>query len=345
MTSSLAQHLLIFRAELNDEFVDKRTAAIDEIAGRVATITAANELLDLATLIVLVFEGRTPDSKFLTEAAQSITTASSSFGLKDENRLEVYAHLILGVLKALQSAKADGKRNNMMAALACALAQGLSFAGDPPDSKWVQLRDELWKVADAFASRNAELARNRQPTPSSARAEGGETGVAALRTQVRVLRENTDLDREEINLLWCAMVDRSQFIKGRRSAATPVISAMVNAMDLASLLVRPCAPAHRELACFHLPSGEHHPALEDFEVARTELGASLATMLGTTAALVRQHPRVFPLAWVILHEGATDAASITAAGLKNDRRFSLQEWTERALSELSLAGSLVARKG
>ena len=110
--------------------------------------------------------------------------------------------------------------------------------------------------------------------------------------------------------------------------------------------VRPCAPAHRELACFHLPSGEHYLALEDFEVARTELGAALTMLLGTTnAALVRQHPRVFPLAWVVLHERATDATSITAAGLKNDRRFSLQDWTERALAELSLAGSLVARKG
>lgn len=344
MTSSIAEHLLIFRAELNDDFVDKRTAAIEEIARRVEKITAANELLDLATLIVSAFDGRSPDSKFLTEAAQSITTTSSSFVLKDDNRLEVYAHLILGVLKTLQMAKPDGRRTHSTAALACALSQGLSFAGDPADSKWAHLRDELWRTADAFATQNAELARNRLPTPPSAKATG-DASVTALTAQIKVLRENTELDREEINLLWSAMVDRSKFVPGRRSTATPVVAAVINAMELASLLVRPCAPAHRELACFHLPSGEHYPALEDFKVARTELGASLANLLATAAPLVRKHPLVFPITWLVLHESGADRDAITAAGLKYDRRFTLQEWTERALSEVSLAGSWLVRKG
>lgn len=343
MTSSIAQHLLIFRAELDDDFVDKRIAAIDEIAGRVGKITAANELLDLTTLIVSAFDGRSPDSKFLTEAAQSITASSSSFMLKDDNRLEVYAHLILGILKTLRTAKPDGKRTHSTAALACALSQGLSFASNPADSKWAHLRDELWKAADDFATQNAELARNRLPTPPSVKADG-ETSDTSLRAQIKVLRENTDLDREEINLLWSAMVDRSKFVSGRRSSAIPVVAAVISAMDLASLLVRPCAPAHRELACFHLPSGEHNPTLEDFKVAGTEIGTALANLLGTAVALVRKNPLVFPIAWLVLHESGADRDSITAAGLKYDRRFSLQEWTERALSELSLASSLVARK-
>lgn len=160
-----------------------------------------------------------------------------------------------------------------------------------------------------------------QPTGSRANAAYRK----ATEPLVKALRENAELDREELELLWWTIEDWSDCLDGRLSDAAPVVRAIVAGLDGAAKLRRIPASGHRNIVLRGIPAGE--PA--SLDAALTALGDHWEKIANATdKVLVAEAPFVFPLLSAICGGNVDERA----AAIERDAR----DWGARALLERSI---------
>lgn len=197
------------------------------------------------------------------------------------------------------------------------------------------LREELLTAACGRAAEVAETSRVRaavpevgllnipDSTPTNARSKTAfRTAVEPL---VKSLRENAELDREEIDFLWWRLSDWSGVLDKPLSSLSDVNRAVYSGLECGSMLRRPPSSGHRNVALQGISNEESFTLAQlvgELEIDNEKLKALLATD-DVIAAI-----EVYPLLNSIL------SGNVEAFGSAIPR--TTREWGGRALLESSV---------
>lgn len=330
----IATHIRIFDADPTDELVQKRQAAIGELAESYKQRSTVDDLLKLADALAagVAQRGTLPaDLSLLAEGA--IRKHSPAFvGPGQELQTKVCA--LLAALTVLGAAEAGGSTLFRTDVLAVGLWSALSFQKPLSESKLERLRSELLQRAAQLSVHAAEKARVRAAIPDTAFAVPDAEGFAGIaknwgngpRKVIDALRLNAALDREELDFLWWALRDWSDLLKCRISDLDAATGALTSGIEAAAVLRRLPASAHKHLVFRQLSKrGSHDLASLIATIGDRREGLAVAH---TGNALLGTCTSVFPLLTAI---GTSQAK---ASGSKEVR--TTDEWAARALLEAGI---------
>ena len=188
------------------------------------------------------------------------------------------------------------------------------------------------EAARALVLASAENARQRKPVAEASVSLNDDETPSQIEKKltpgvvkvVNALRTNAALDREEIDVLWWSLSDWSETCGERFSGLAPEGAALVGGLELAGLLKRLPADAHRHLMLRHVANVAQKRDLASFLEKTGKARASVAAKYKGNA-MMEQNSHVFPLL------NAASGHDHKPTGAKASR--TLDEWGARALLE------------
>jgi len=329
--SVMAKYVRIFWPDPKDEDVNRRNAAVATIQARISALDDPWTAIRLASALADgVADGQARD-EFALEVEQAIVGAGSAAFVREDRDLEIIVVALASALDLVRR-EPDDTGWTPVDALAAGLWSALSFQTPIVQEPIELLRQEVLVAARGRTMLIAERSRKRAPVPEigplalpEAQPMGTRANTAYRRATeplVKALRENAELDREELEFLWWAIEDWSDALNGRLSDADPLVRAVVAGIDGASKLRRLPASGHRNVVLRGVPGGSR--------AALTALLASLGDHRSTLAKSINadrvgHSATVFPLLAAI----ASGDANRAGADIERDAR----EWGARALLE------------
>jgi hypothetical protein len=343
--SHVATYIRIFASDPSDDLVEKRTAAIGEIAGIFRGRRNVADLLQTANDLAVAVQQDGKLSPALTATIEDAIRKKSTAFVAEGHDLEM---LVCGMAGALQAVSGNAAlshgRVSITDVLSFGLWSALSFQKPRPEEKLEQLRGELLKAAHSHCTAVARDSRQRvqvsdpefveaakkkegeQETPFGASAV--KDGLTLFKDAIADLRSNAAVDREEIDLLWWVLSDWSSLL-GRPfsdSKAGIAAAAVASGFEVGRMIRRAPAQAHRHLVLRNVKAGKDL-SLQDL---LTAIGADRQALAPTEAqTYISQCPAVFPLSAALQAGVASDPRA-------EDKR-PLSEWAVRALLESSTA--------
>lgn len=332
--SVMAKYVRIFWPDPKDEDVSRRNKAVVSIQSWMSALDAWSAIKLADALTAAVGDGKARD-EFALQVEQAIVAAGSDAFVRAGHDLEMNVVVLVAALDLIRPQQEDGEFWTATDALAAGLWSAMSFQ-QPVGQEAVELvRQELMTAARERTMRLAEKSRVRAIVPEIGplsipenQPTGSRANTAyrkATEPLVKALRENAELDREELELLWWTIEDWSDCLDGRLSDAAPVVRAIVAGLDGAAKLRRIPATGHRNVVLRGIPAGE--PA--SLDAALKALGDHWEKIANATDKVrVAEAPSVFPLLSGICG-GKVDKR---AAAIERDAR----DWGARALLERSI---------
>jgi hypothetical protein len=332
--TEIAKHIRIFEKNPTDDLVEKRTAAIKELAANFGKISQVTEILRLASDLAAAAtaKGALPDAR-ANEIESLIRTQSSSF-VREGQELQL---LTCSLLAALQYIDASGPSKGQWTrpdVLAIGLWSALSFQKPRSESRIEQLRSELIERSRALVMNSSSKARDRESVPDpSPKVTAGDTpdkvaeqSRKAIKQAVDVLRTNSALDREELDLLWWVLSDWSTLLGQKLSSTPPAIAAVFAGVETAQFMRRLPHEAYKHVVLRNIDA-QHSMSLEKLIEGLGDQCKVLATRFRDDENL-SACPRVFPL--------LTAICSNNASGPEAKVARSIEDWGSRALLESSI---------
>lgn len=335
---NFAQHMRIVGMGVTDNEVDTRKAAAQELAavwqkGRENTAVLTN-----ASQVAEVLNGTGVPAPALGAEVQALVQkqGASSF-LYEERPLEV--GVVAGVAAATVVSGGASSSWTVADVLAASLWCALSYQPPVEDTKREALRREIFDASIARCRRSAELSRERAAvadfadlTVTAAAEDGKITSNFAKATKATIdaMRRNSALDREELDFLWWAMLNRSRLLDSPLPSLAEPVRLVAAGIEAAAHLRRFPCDVHRDIVLRTLK--------DDPELDLAELHAALG---GDRAALGKRfvggHIASFPTVFPLLHSLATGNTDATGHAIR--RRAS--DWGARALLEAGFNQILV----
>lgn len=334
---NLALHLRISGVSVSDDDVNSRRSAATSLATSWKKENNVSKIIAKAADVALALGGDGyPSSELGAEVQGAIQKKSSSY-LFDERPLDVGVCAGMAVVSMLSDSPSNHGWVNLDV-YANALQSALAYQPVLEDVRRENLRREVLTVATDWCNAASEKARERSKVPDPAEVkiaieEGGKPThnvKEAMASTVNSLRRNATLDREELDFLWWAQLNRSRLLKKQLSSIPEPLRIVVTGIEAATLLRRFPCEVHRELVLRTLdldPELDAPELLEAIGEERTILGEAL------TVTQVAAYPTVFPLLYALNNNEASDP------GAAVKRRVS--EWGERALSEAGFAKMII----
>ena len=328
----LAKHMRITGLQVSNDDVDARKAAASSLKTAWGKISDVDAIIAKATDVAHSLGGDGIPSMALGDEVQAAVQKKASAFLHVDRPLDV--GIVSGVASCeLLSSSPDQSGWLIVDVWAAALWSALGFQSALDDEKREALRANVLLDARARSIAGADAARKRSQVPDfkevtlTAGAEAQLTKAIATATgpTIEALRRNAALDREELDFLWWAQLNRSRLLNRPFAIINEPTRLVASGIEAAGLLRRMPSEAHREIV---LRTLDANPELDLAELL-TVLGddrASLAVKFGQ--ALPSGSTTVFPLAHAIV----TGTSDIPGASLK--RRA--EEWGARALLESAL---------
>ncbi|MBW8468757.1 MAG: hypothetical protein K0M67_10885 [Thiobacillus sp.] len=332
--SVMAKYVRIFWPDPKDEDVNRRNVAIETIQAWISAFEDSWAAIQLASALAdSVVDGQARDV-FAVKVEQAIVGAGSAAFVRESHDLEIVVVTLVSVLDLFRR-EPDSLGGTPVDALAAALWSALSFQPPIVQEPIELLRQEVLVAARDRTMQIAERSRKRVSVPeigplvlSESQPTGTKASAAyrkATEPLVKALRENAELDREELEFLWWTLEDWSDALEGRLSDANPLVRAVVAGIDGASKLRRLPASGHRNVVLRGVPAGTR-AALPALLAALGDLRSTLAKSIGLDR--VGQSSAAVPLLATI----ASGDASRVGADIERDAR----EWGARALLEGSI---------
>lgn len=329
--SAMAKYVRIFWPDPKDEDVNRRNAAVAAIQTWISEFDDPWTAVQLASALAdSIADGKARDN-FAIQVEQAIVGAGSAAFVREDHDLEIIIVALVSALHLVLQEPGDSGWTPADA-LAAGLWSALSFQSAIAEEPVELLRQEVLVAARNRTMLIAERSRVRASVPEIGLftlPEGQPTGSRAntayrraTEPLVKALRENAELDREELEFLWWAIEDWSDAIDCRLSDAEPLLRAVVAGIDGASKLRRLPASGHRNVVLRGLPAG-NLATLAALLTAIEDHRATLAKSID--AGLVSQAATVFPLHIAI----ASGDAGRPGANIERDVR----DWGGRALLE------------
>lgn len=329
--SVMAKYVRIFWPDPKDDDVNRRNTAVATIQAWMKALHEPGQAIDLASALAnSVADGQARDA-FALKVEQAIVDAGSAAFVRNDHDLEI---VVVALVSALDLVRQEPKENEggPVDTLAAALWSALSFQPPVSQEPIELLRQEVLVAARERTMVIAERLRQRQAVPEigpltlpEAQPVGGRANSAfrkATEPLVKALRENAELDREELELLWWAIEDWSDSLDCRLSDLEPLVRAVVAGIDGASKLRRLPASGHRNVVLRGVSAGVT-ATLTALIAALGERRLTLARSINADRA--GQSPTVFPL----LSALAGGNADLAGANIERGAR----EWGARALLE------------
>jgi hypothetical protein len=329
--SVMAKYVRIFSPDPKDEDVNRRNAAVATIQAWISELESPWEAIKLAAALADGVADSQARDEFALKVEQAIVGAGSAAFVREHHDLEIVTVALVSVLDLIRR-EPSHTEGSPLDALAAGLWSALSFQPPISQESIELLRQEVLAAARQRTMLIAERSRMRAPVPEIGPLTLQEDQPAGTRANnayrkateplVKALRENAELDREELELLWWTIEDWSEALKGRLSDANPLVRAVVAGIDGASKLRRLPASGHRNVVLRGVSAGSR--------VALTALLTALgehrqALVESISAERVGQSPTVFPLFAAII-SGVPDRAG---SNIERDAR----DWGARALLE------------
>lgn len=329
--SVMAKYVRIFWPDPKDEDVHRRNAAVSTIQTWISDFDDPWAAIRLASVLAdSVADGKARD-EFATNVEKAIVGAGSAAFVREGHDLEIIVVSLVSVLNLVLQ-KPSGSGWTTVDALAAGLWSALSFQSPVAEEPIELLRQEVLVACRARTMLIAEQSRIRAPVPEIGplsipenQPMGSRANSAyrkATEPLVKALRENAELDREEIEFLWWTIEDWSDALGGRLSDADPVVRAVISGIDGASKLRRLPASGHRNVVLRGLSAGGP-VALAAVLTALEDHRATLAKSIDTDR--IGQAPTVFPLHSAL----ASGSPGRVGAEIERDAR----DWGGRALLE------------
>lgn len=330
--SVMAKYVRIFWPDPKDDDVNRRNVAVATIQSWISEFGDSWTAIQLASALAeSVADGQARDS-FALKVEQAIVDAGSAAFVRENNDLEI---IVIALASALDLVRREPENieGTPVDALAAALWSALSFQPPISQEPIELLRQELLVAARTRTMAIAERSRKRAPVPeigpltlSEDQPTGTRANTAyrkATEPLVKALRENAELDREELEFLWWAIEDWSDTLGGRLSDANPLVRAVIAGIDGASKLRRLPASGHRNVVLRGVPAGS--PAT--LSALLTVLGDHRATL--ATAIDVSQVDQSSATVFPLLTAVASGDINRSGSDIERDAR----EWGARALLE------------
>lgn len=328
--SVMAKYARIFWPDPKDEDVNRRNAAVATIQTWILTLGDPWKATELAAALAdSVADGQARDA-FASKVEQAIVGAGSAAFVREDHDLEILVVALVSVLDLVRREPNNGAAS--IDALAAALWSALSFQSPVSQEPIELLRQEVLVAARERTMLIAERSRKRVPVPEIGPLvlpEAQPTGTRATNVYrkateplVKALRENAELDREELEFLWWKIEDWSDALNGRLSDAEELVRAVVAGIDGASKLRRLPASGHRNVVLRGVPAGTT-ATMSELLTALGDYRSTLRKLIDADRA--GQSPTVFPLLAAI----ASGDADRSGANTERDAR----EWGARALLE------------
>ncbi len=330
--SDVATFVRIFEASPSDDFVTKRIQAAKDIASRyLKKNSSIDQLISVADNIAASADDVAGvDGAFADEIAKLINAQSQSF-VRDGHDQELAAMMLIGAHHVFAGTRSPNAALTSNDVLAGALWSALSYQAASDEPKFEALRKAVLERASRWAMDAAEGSRRRVPLAEVAvkLPENPDINAvpglikAATQNALASLRDNAVLDREEINMLWWALGDHSPVFNGALSKAPEHVGAVVGGVELAALLKRMPADAHRHLVVRHTKSTKRYVLGDVIEALGAHRDVLVAPYLGKT--VLKDCPYVFPLMTGLLAGSSDEDIKLTAS-----------DWGARALLEAAL---------
>jgi hypothetical protein len=339
--SVMAKYARIFWPDPKDEDVNRRNTAVATVQAWISTLDNPVGAINLASALAISAADGRAHEEFVHKVEQAIVGAGSAAFVRENHDLEIVVVALVSALDLIRK-EPNSSAGAPVDTLAAALWSALSFQPPTLQEQLELLRQELLVAARERTMLIADRSRKRDSVPEIGpltlpedQPTGGRANAAYRRATeplVKALRENAELDREELEFLWWAIEDWSETLSSRLSDLDPLVRAVVAGIDGASKLRRLPASGHRNVVLRGVPAG-HKATLNTLVESFRDRLPTLA--LSIDAVRVGRSPTVFPL-FAAIASGDTNRAG---ADVERDAR----EWGARALLEGGILHAKLSR--
>ena len=330
--STLAQHMRITGLHVTNEDVDSRQAAITALKTAWTKLSTYDKIFAKVADVVMALGGDGTPSDILGKEVEAAIQKKASAFLYTERPLEVgvVAGMVASELMAATPTTSGWLTADVWAA---ALWSGLSFQSPLTEERREALRASVLEAARNRSIVGAEKARERTTVPDFGAVSTEEEDdlsnsiKEAAGPTIEALSRNAALDREELDFLWWAQLQRSRLLKRPTDSIDETTRVVAAGIEGAALLRRMPSDVHREIV------------LRTIKANPTASLAGVLLSLGqdreTLAAL---YPSGLPAGGAILFPLMRAIIAGTVEGLPAGTEIerNAEEWGARALLEAAL---------
>lgn len=331
--SRLPVHMRITGLSVSNDDVDSRKKAITHLSAAWGKIKSPTDILAKAAEIAVALGGDGSSPATLSSEVEGAVQKHASAFLSSERPLEVGICAGMAALSLMES-KPGTSGWTITDLYSNALWLALAFQPALQEVKREALRIEVLDRARERSLESATKAREREPVPEAQDLEVATDDKANVTTNFKniatgiidPLRRNAALDREELDYLWWAQLNRSRVL-GRSLSDIPEATRLVTmGLEGAGLLRRLPADVHREIV---LRTVEADPELDLGELLEV-IGADCTALASKVPTGVTAMPTIYPLLNALV-SGAADGSRATTEKRK------ASTWGCRALLEATMA--------
>jgi hypothetical protein len=255
--SLMAKHSRIFWPEPKNDDVRRLNLAVTNVQAWMQGLTSEWRAIELAAKIARAIETEIVDDDLADAVEKAIVESGSDAFVRDGNDLLIAVVAIVAALDLVRNSSVGEAGWGTVDAFAAASWSALSFQKAVDKEGLEMLRIELLQASQERTKEVAENSRIRSEVPEvgllsisdavppNARAKTAfKTAVEPL---VKALRENAELDREEIDFLWWRMSNWSDTLEQPFSEFSEIKRAIVSGLEGGAKLRRVPASGHRNV--------------------------------------------------------------------------------------------------
>lgn len=330
--SIMAKHAQIFWAQPTDADVAARNNAVATIRALISGLPTL-DAIKVAGAITDGFAGADlPD--FLAARVQTAISDESPAFVLEGSKVQGMVCLAVAALASVRERPVERTGWAIEDAMAAALWSALTFQVQAGNHKLEELRQELIRASRDRVGAVAMGARSRHEVPDVGTLTIPESDAAGARANnayrratapvIAALKNNQELDREEIDFLWWVISDYSEILRCPLDAKEPVPRAIAAGIEGAKMLRRLPGDGYRHAVLRHIGATDKLSLAALIAAVgpdREPLGRAFA---GSWSVKI---PMVFPLLSSLATTGEVQSSAVT---------LDAREWGARALLEASI---------
>lgn len=268
--ADIPKYVRIFSPDPDDDFVSKRTTAINAIETNLRKKVNSTQLYQVANAIVRAGNNPSTCPSEITELASSALRKASSSFVTEGQDLQLNVCVLLSCLQFFEKATQTHKFTAADISFAICLLNGLTFSNPTGDfEKFGDLRKELVELCKTLTADLLRESRIRSeidelPTISvpadNSFVSFANTLNSSFHAVVENLRLNAALDREELDMLWWVINGKSKIFKKALIDLSPVQAIVAGSLEMGSRLHTIPDEAFLELVCRGIDPLEEYDA-------------------------------------------------------------------------------------
>ena len=330
--SRMAKYARIFWAEPTDADVAARNRSVETLRANFDALKP-RAAIAVAAALVDALDGVEPPQELFKTIEKALSDESPAFQLLG-HELQGAVCGAVAALDLVRNAPIGSGGWSAPDAMAAALWSGLALQNTLDIALVEVLRTDLLEACRHRVLTVAKQARARQDVPdvgvltiSETDPVGGKAQAAYKRATapvIKALKENADLDREEIDFLWWALGDHSDLFDCPLTEKGEMSRAIAVGIEGASKLRRLPSDGHRHVVLRQIGESESL-TLENLVAKLADDRARLAE--GFVDSWAMAYPSVFPLVCALPVDGKLQDSSVM---------LDARDWGARALLEAAI---------